>query len=278
VVRDFDHGPTTAVLGRWPADRASGQFRRSLPSTPVRGSSRAILVEKKHNPCRIRSKSGRDQQWDTGLPAIDDPHNQCWEAEGLYVTDAACFPAQGSQNLTLTILALTARACDHALRTNRPSIPTKGEPISGPHQKSAFNPMKLSFRRRAGPGSCRLTAVAYVADPGRCYSCGRERARHFDTQTAYYHCLLSHTPRPPPFLWMNSTLAPSKARPMTSKRVARRSCLVPVSNGCTVTTQTPPSYARPCWLRARDRAPGCLLALNRFDGLDAIAGRVNLRL
>jgi choline dehydrogenase-like flavoprotein len=63
--------------------------------------------------------------------SVLDPHNQCWEAQGLYVTDGACFPSQGSQNPTLTILALTARACDHALRTNRPWIPTKGERISG---------------------------------------------------------------------------------------------------------------------------------------------------
>jgi choline dehydrogenase-like flavoprotein len=51
--------------------------------------------------------------------SVLDPHNQCWEAQGLYVTDGACFPSQGSQNPTLTILALTARACDHALRAAR---------------------------------------------------------------------------------------------------------------------------------------------------------------
>jgi choline dehydrogenase-like flavoprotein len=48
--------------------------------------------------------------------SVLDPHNECWDARGLYVTDGACFPSQGSQNPTLTILALTARACDHALR------------------------------------------------------------------------------------------------------------------------------------------------------------------
>jgi choline dehydrogenase-like flavoprotein len=51
--------------------------------------------------------------------SVLDPHNQCWDANGLYVTDAACFPSQGYQNPTLTILALTARACDHAVRTAR---------------------------------------------------------------------------------------------------------------------------------------------------------------
>ena len=48
--------------------------------------------------------------------SVLDPYNECWEARGLYVTDSACFPSQGTQNPTLTILALTARACDHALR------------------------------------------------------------------------------------------------------------------------------------------------------------------
>jgi choline dehydrogenase-like flavoprotein len=47
--------------------------------------------------------------------SVVDPHNQCWDAQGLYVTDGACFPSQGSQNPTLTILALTARACHHAV-------------------------------------------------------------------------------------------------------------------------------------------------------------------
>jgi choline dehydrogenase-like flavoprotein len=47
--------------------------------------------------------------------SVLDSDNQCWDARGLYVTDAACFPSQGFQNPTLTILALTARACHHAL-------------------------------------------------------------------------------------------------------------------------------------------------------------------
>jgi choline dehydrogenase-like flavoprotein len=49
--------------------------------------------------------------------SVLDPHNQCWDAQGLYVTDGACFSSQGNQNPTLTILALTARACDHAIRS-----------------------------------------------------------------------------------------------------------------------------------------------------------------
>jgi choline dehydrogenase-like flavoprotein len=47
--------------------------------------------------------------------SVLDPNNQCWDAAGLYVTDSASFPSQGSKSPTLTVLALTARACEHAM-------------------------------------------------------------------------------------------------------------------------------------------------------------------
>jgi choline dehydrogenase-like flavoprotein len=51
--------------------------------------------------------------------SVLNPYNECWEARGLYVTDGAAFPSQGIQNPMLTILALTARASDHAIRNGR---------------------------------------------------------------------------------------------------------------------------------------------------------------
>jgi len=47
--------------------------------------------------------------------SVLDGDNQCWDAKGLYVTDGAAFPSIGLQNPTLTIMALTARACAHAV-------------------------------------------------------------------------------------------------------------------------------------------------------------------
>ena len=60
-------------------------------------------------------ESGTARMGSSPASSVLDPHNECWEARGLYVTDGACFPSQGTQNPTLTILALTARACYHAL-------------------------------------------------------------------------------------------------------------------------------------------------------------------
>jgi choline dehydrogenase-like flavoprotein len=46
--------------------------------------------------------------------SVLDPFNQAWDVPGLFVTDASCFPTCPAVNLTNTIMALTARACDHA--------------------------------------------------------------------------------------------------------------------------------------------------------------------
>ena len=50
--------------------------------------------------------------------SVLDPHNQCWEARGLYVTDAAAMVSQGRVGPALTVMALTARACAHALQNS----------------------------------------------------------------------------------------------------------------------------------------------------------------
>jgi choline dehydrogenase-like flavoprotein len=51
-------------------------------------------------------------------PAISvvDEYNECWEFPNLFVLDGASFVTSGWQNPTLTILAITARACDAIIR------------------------------------------------------------------------------------------------------------------------------------------------------------------
>jgi choline dehydrogenase-like flavoprotein len=40
-------------------------------------------------------------------------HNQSWDVRNLFVTDGACFTSGGFQNPTLTMMAITVRACDY---------------------------------------------------------------------------------------------------------------------------------------------------------------------
>lgn len=61
---------------------------------------------------------GTARMGDDPAASVLDPFNQCWEAPGLYVTDGAAFPSEGIQNPTLTILALTARACDAIVKAS----------------------------------------------------------------------------------------------------------------------------------------------------------------
>jgi choline dehydrogenase-like flavoprotein len=53
----------------------------------------------------------------------DEPGNsvlnsycQCWDADNVFVTDGACFVSSGFQNPTLTMMALTVRACRFIVR------------------------------------------------------------------------------------------------------------------------------------------------------------------
>jgi choline dehydrogenase-like flavoprotein len=45
--------------------------------------------------------------------------NQSWDVKNLFVTDGACFVSSGCQNPTLTMMALTARACDYIVRESK---------------------------------------------------------------------------------------------------------------------------------------------------------------
>ncbi|MBL0713548.1 MAG: GMC family oxidoreductase [Desulfosarcina sp.] len=49
--------------------------------------------------------------------SVVNKFNQCWDADNVYVTDGACFPSSGCKNITLTIMALTVRACAHILQS-----------------------------------------------------------------------------------------------------------------------------------------------------------------
>lgn len=46
-------------------------------------------------------------------------YNQCHDAPNVFVTDGSCFTSQGTQNPTLTMMALTIRAAEYALQQAR---------------------------------------------------------------------------------------------------------------------------------------------------------------
>jgi len=57
------------------------------------------------------ARMGRDPK-----TSVLNAHNQVWDAPNVYVTDGACMTSGGCANPSLTYMALTARAADHAVR------------------------------------------------------------------------------------------------------------------------------------------------------------------
>ena len=48
--------------------------------------------------------------------SVLNEYNQCWDVPNLFVTDASCYVSTGAVGPTLTVMALTARACEHIAR------------------------------------------------------------------------------------------------------------------------------------------------------------------
>ncbi len=57
------------------------------------------------------ARMGRDPK-----TSVLNKWNQVWDAPNVFVTDGACMTSSACQNPSLTYMALTARACDHAVK------------------------------------------------------------------------------------------------------------------------------------------------------------------
>ncbi len=64
-------------------------------------------------PGRIIHELGTARMGADPKKSILNNFNQCWDAKNVFVTDGAAFVGSANQNPTLTILALTMRACDY---------------------------------------------------------------------------------------------------------------------------------------------------------------------
>jgi choline dehydrogenase-like flavoprotein len=48
--------------------------------------------------------------------SVLNEYNQSWDVPNPFVTDGSCYTSTGAVGPTLTIMALTARACEHIAR------------------------------------------------------------------------------------------------------------------------------------------------------------------
>ncbi|WP_437890630.1 GMC oxidoreductase [Phytobacter sp. V91] len=59
-------------------------------------------------------ESGGARMGDNPSTSVLNSFNQCWDVSNVFVTDGACFVTSGTVGPTLTMMAITARACDYA--------------------------------------------------------------------------------------------------------------------------------------------------------------------
>ncbi|KQR71608.1 GMC oxidoreductase [Rhizobium sp. Leaf341] len=64
-------------------------------------------------------ETGGARMGETPEAAVLNPYNQLWDAPNLIVTDASAFPGSGISGTTLTVMALTLRACRHLAQQYR---------------------------------------------------------------------------------------------------------------------------------------------------------------
>jgi choline dehydrogenase-like flavoprotein len=87
-----------------PGERRRSIATRSLGKLMLQDSGAFLPGASVHETGGARM--GRDPS-----SSVLNSHCQCWDVPNVFVTDGACFPSSGYQNHTLTIMALTARAC-----------------------------------------------------------------------------------------------------------------------------------------------------------------------
>jgi choline dehydrogenase-like flavoprotein len=62
---------------------------------------------------------GGARMGDDPTQSVINSYNQLWDVKNLFVTDGSSFPSSGTVGPALTIMALTARACDYIAREYR---------------------------------------------------------------------------------------------------------------------------------------------------------------
>lgn len=110
--------PVLSISAEWgePERVLAGSISKALDEL-FEGIGAKVLVRPAGpaNPGTSVHECGGARIGKDAATSVLTPQNECWAMPGLYVTDGAALPSQGTQNPTLTIMALTARACQAAV-------------------------------------------------------------------------------------------------------------------------------------------------------------------
>lgn len=94
-----------------------GRVRRGPQTLLYKYVLKQMVMQKSGamNPGTAIHETGGARMGSDPGKSVVNPYCGCWDVPNVYVTDGACFPSNACQNHTLTIMALTMRACEHIL-------------------------------------------------------------------------------------------------------------------------------------------------------------------
>lgn len=101
---------------------AAGRIGRTGPTSLTRRAvdtlarSRLYTEDGALIPGSSNHEVGGARMGSNPASSVVDPSNRLWDVPNVYVTDGACFPSCGFQNVTLTLMALTVRASQAIVR------------------------------------------------------------------------------------------------------------------------------------------------------------------
>src|SRR5262245_24868523 len=102
----IQHSENEREMGKDAADMAAEILSRA--GAEEIGVSRQLTV-----PGRIIHELGTARMGDDPKKSVLNKFNQMWDAKNVFVIDGAAYVGSANQNPTLTILALTIRACEY---------------------------------------------------------------------------------------------------------------------------------------------------------------------
>jgi choline dehydrogenase-like flavoprotein len=79
------------------------------------GATEIIPIEEENPPGLVIHEMGTARMGRDPRTSVLNGWNQCWDVPNVFVTDGACMASTANQNPSITYMALTARAADHAV-------------------------------------------------------------------------------------------------------------------------------------------------------------------
>jgi choline dehydrogenase-like flavoprotein len=104
------------------SDNEHAMARQAMQDIEEMAAEAGFIVDKRRPllpPGSFVHEVGTARMGDDPKSSVVNPYGRCWAVPNLYVMDGAAFPSVGGPHPTLTMMALTVRACRQLIERSR---------------------------------------------------------------------------------------------------------------------------------------------------------------